>query len=49
MQRIARAAGGGGHKNAAGCRFIGELSDAKRRFVTELEAAVTAPERASGA
>ena len=40
VERIARAHGGGGHRNAAGCRFAGTLEDARRRFVAALDQAV---------
>jgi bifunctional oligoribonuclease and PAP phosphatase NrnA len=33
VERVARAFGGGGHVNAAGCRAEGELSDIRRRVI----------------
>jgi len=36
VQAIARRHGGGGHLNAAGCRFQGTLAAAERTFVEEL-------------
>jgi phosphoesterase RecJ-like protein len=42
VQSIARAHGGGGHHNAAGCRFDGGLAEARERFVAELARAVEA-------
>jgi phosphoesterase RecJ-like protein len=36
VQQIARRHGGGGHLNAAGCRFAGTLAEAEREFVAEL-------------
>jgi bifunctional oligoribonuclease and PAP phosphatase NrnA len=36
VQQIARRFGGGGHVNAAGCRFTGTLAEAERTFVDEL-------------
>jgi phosphoesterase RecJ-like protein len=40
VQAIARRHGGGGHLNAAGCRFRGPLATAESRFVAELAAAL---------
>jgi phosphoesterase RecJ-like protein len=40
VQAIARRHGGGGHLNAAGCRFQGTLATAESRFVAELAAAL---------
>lgn len=40
VQAIARHHGGGGHRNAAGCRFAGPLATAESRFVAELARAV---------
>ena len=42
VESIARANGGGGHHNAAGCRFEGSLEAARLRFVEALVAAVEA-------
>ncbi len=42
VERIARGFGGGGHPNAAGCRFAGTIVEAKRRFVALLEEVVEA-------
>jgi phosphoesterase RecJ-like protein len=36
VERVARAFGGGGHTNAAGCRMEGELSDIRRRVLEEI-------------
>lgn len=33
VERVARAFGGGGHTNAAGCRLNGELSEIRRRVI----------------
>jgi phosphoesterase RecJ-like protein len=33
VERVARAFGGGGHTNAAGCRVAGELSEIRRRVI----------------
>lgn len=38
VQAIAHRHGGGGHRNAAGCRFEGTLATAESRFVAELAA-----------
>ncbi|MEO8277724.1 MAG: bifunctional oligoribonuclease/PAP phosphatase NrnA [Thermoanaerobaculia bacterium] len=40
VQSIAKRHGGGGHRNAAGCKAEGELTDLKAQFVRELEAAM---------
>jgi phosphoesterase RecJ-like protein len=40
VEGIARAHGGGGHRNAAGCRYAGGLAEARARFVAELARAV---------
>jgi len=40
VQAIALRHGGGGHLNAAGCRFHGPLATAESRFVAELAAAL---------
>ncbi len=37
VERVARAFGGGGHINAAGCRVKGELADIRRRVLEEIE------------
>jgi len=42
VESIARRHGGGGHPNAAGCRFRGSLDDATAAFVAELVNAVEA-------
>lgn len=43
---IAESYGGGGHKNAAGCRIEGEWDDLENRLMKELSDAVTKVERA---
>jgi phosphoesterase RecJ-like protein len=40
VQRVALAEGGGGHKNAAGCRFRGALAEAEARFLAHLRRAL---------
>jgi phosphoesterase RecJ-like protein len=40
VEAVARARGGGGHRNAAGCRFDGPLAAAKEALVAELLAAL---------
>lgn len=40
VERIARAHGGGGHHNAAGCRFAGPLATAQSTFVAALRQAI---------
>ena len=40
VAKVAESFGGGGHRNAAGCRIEGEFEDVKRRVVTGLQAAV---------
>jgi phosphoesterase RecJ-like protein len=40
VEAVARARGGGGHRNAAGCRFAGSLEAARRALVAELVATV---------
>ncbi len=40
VQRVARLEGGGGHKNAAGCRFHGSLGEVETRFVAHLRQAL---------
>lgn len=42
VERVARARGGGGHRNAAGCRFTGTLEEGRAALVAELLEAVTA-------
>jgi phosphoesterase RecJ-like protein len=42
VERVARAFGGGGHINAAGCRVDGELSEIRRRVIETIRA--SAPE-----
>lgn len=36
VERVARAFGGGGHINAAGCRMDGEIADIRRRVLEEI-------------
>ena len=38
VERVARAFGGGGHINAAGCRMEGELSEIRRRVIEAIRA-----------
>ena len=38
--KICMAFGGGGHANAAGCRFDGSLEEFKQKFITEVEKAL---------
>ncbi len=40
VQEVARKRGGGGHKNAAGCKAEGDLGTLERALVRELEAAL---------
>jgi len=40
VESVARAHGGGGHRNAAGCRFAGSLAAASAALVAELGAAL---------
>ena len=40
VERVARQRDGGGHRNAAGCRFAGPLAEAERTLVADLERAV---------
>jgi phosphoesterase RecJ-like protein len=40
---IARAFGGGGHRNAAGCTVAGDLADLRRMFVDRMRGAIDAP------
>jgi phosphoesterase RecJ-like protein len=42
VERVARARGGGGHRNAAGCRFSGTLEAGRAELVRELLEAVAA-------
>jgi phosphoesterase RecJ-like protein len=42
VQSVARRHGGGGHRNAAGCRASGDLAAARELFVRELVAALDA-------
>ena len=42
VQKVAQLEGGGGHKNAAGCRFQGTLAAAEARFVEHLQRALEA-------
>ncbi|MDD5099693.1 MAG: bifunctional oligoribonuclease/PAP phosphatase NrnA [Syntrophales bacterium] len=39
VERVARALGGGGHINAAGCRMEGELAEIRRRVIEEIRLA----------
>ena len=40
VNRVARAFGGGGHKNAAGCSMAGAYADIRAKLVKELEGAL---------
>ncbi|HXG92474.1 MAG TPA: bifunctional oligoribonuclease/PAP phosphatase NrnA [Blastocatellia bacterium] len=40
VARVAEQFGGGGHRNAAGCRISGDFEDVKRRVIERLQAAV---------
>jgi bifunctional oligoribonuclease and PAP phosphatase NrnA len=40
VAKVAETFGGGGHKNAAGCRVEGDLEEVKRRVIEGLQAAV---------
>src|SRR5262252_6859124 len=40
VAKVAESFGGGGHRNAAGCRIEGDFEDVKRRVVEGLQAAV---------
>jgi phosphoesterase RecJ-like protein len=42
VQAVARREGGGGHRNAAGCRFHGPIASANERFVGHLRDALEA-------
>ncbi len=42
VEQVARARGGGGHKNAAGCRATGEVTALRQALVGELAAAIEA-------
>lgn len=42
VERVARAREGGGHRNAAGCRFDGPLAAARAALVADLERALEA-------
>jgi phosphoesterase RecJ-like protein len=42
VQSIAVRHSGGGHRNAAGCRSVGSLTEVRSAFVRELAAAVEA-------
>ncbi len=42
VEQVARRRGGGGHRNAAGCRISGELDEVRATLAAELEAAVGA-------
>ena len=41
VERVARAFGGGGHINAAGCRADGELSEIRRRVIEAIRASAS--------
>ena len=41
VERVARAFGGGGHINAAGCRVDGELSEIRRRVIEAIRASAS--------
>ena len=40
VAKVAESFGGGGHRNAAGCRIEGEFEDVKRRVIEGLQAAL---------
>jgi phosphoesterase RecJ-like protein len=40
VAKVAETFGGGGHRNAAGCRIAGEFEDVKRRVIEGLQAAL---------
>ncbi len=40
VQRIAKAFGGGGHKDAAGCRIVGKEEEVRERLVKEIKKAL---------
>src|SRR5262245_40711529 len=40
VAKVAEVFGGGGHRNAAGCRVEGELADVKRRVIDRLQSCV---------
>ena len=40
VAKVAEMFGGGGHRNAAGCRIEGNLEDVKHRVIEGLQAAV---------
>jgi phosphoesterase RecJ-like protein len=40
VAKVAELFGGGGHRNAAGCRIEGDFADVRRRVVEELQAAL---------
>ena len=40
VAKVAESFGGGGHRNAAGCRIDGDYEDVKRRVIEALQAAV---------
>lgn len=44
VERVARRHGGGGHRNAAGCRFAGTLEQGRAELVGELVEAIAAAE-----
>ncbi len=44
VQAVAQRRDGGGHKNAAGCKVVGDLGALKRAIVAELTAALGVPE-----
>ena len=46
VSSIAESHGGGGHKNAAGCRVEGDWDDLEARLMSELAEAVLRAERA---
>lgn len=47
--RVARAFGGGGHRNAAGCTMAGPLDDVRSRLLTRLRPEMAAPPAENGA
>jgi len=47
VNAVAKAFGGGGHKNASGCSATGSLSDLNRLFVGKLTDAIATAQRTS--
>jgi phosphoesterase RecJ-like protein len=40
VARVAESFGGGGHKNAAGCRVEGDFAEVRQRVIEGLQSAV---------